>query len=188
MAKTRENALTMGYHGMFGQDFIFKFRDGVSILCKIADYSKIVWTPAQRQNRINFRLAVDWAKTALKDEKTYRYYKKKVKGWQTPYNLAIGDYMKNIKLKCNLSQYDRIRGGNIHLEMPYQFGASSATVSLYGPGGRVIGSGPAKFTDRGLGYAYEVNGVGENPEYFKVTLFRGPVGYTSKFDFPKEYQ
>ena len=54
--------------------------------------------------RSDFSKAIRWANQALKDPKIYRYYKKRCKGAQTPYNVAIGEYMRKIKAETAARQ------------------------------------------------------------------------------------
>jgi len=97
MAITTTNLLLLGLHGKLGNQVIFRYWAGRAVVSNVHDYSNAVWSPAQKLNRLDFAKAVRWAKVALKDPKIYRHYKKRCKGGQTPYNVAIGDYMKRLK-------------------------------------------------------------------------------------------
>jgi len=189
MSKTSENKLTMHYRGKFGQDFFFRMCGNKSVMCKLHDYSNMVWSGRQQDNRKYFRRAARWAQSVLVDEKVKRYYKKKAKRGQSAYNMAIADYMKTVRLEADFRFYDCLKGGKMKFSMKHVFGASSAEVIISGPGGIVIERGPAKMTDKGFGFEYNANPeVDVKLRYVQITLHRGPVALTRTFDFLKEFQ
>jgi hypothetical protein len=155
---------------------------GRTVVSNIHNYANAKWTKAQVANRDHFRLAVKWAKSVLSNEKVYRYYKKKAKGAQTAYNVAIGDYMKHLKLQSDFSRYGGAEGGRIRFSLDSIFGASSVKVSLKSKGHEVE-SGLAKATDNGHAWVYDVKKTdpAKLPSRVSVTLFRGPVPYTCDF-------
>jgi len=190
MSTSRNNALTRDYHGKFGQDFILRTRGGVSVMCKPHDYSKKIWTGAQKENRRNFKLAVIWAKSALLNEKVYRYYKKKARGWQTATNMAVRDYMKHLNLEMDMSQYKVGKGGKIIFKSKSDFGASSVNVELRNEFRNKIQTGSATITDKGKRYEYQVINLqpGEKLHEIVVYMHRGPVEFFRLFKIPNEFQ
>ena len=159
-------------------------------MSNVHDYRDMVWSQAQVENRRNFSMAVKWAKSVMTDERIYLYYKKKAKGAQTPYNVAIGDYMKQLKLKVDLGSYRAGEGGTVTFRMKHFFGESSVSISLLGPGSQEIENGPARNTDHGYGWCYTIKGSDSRmtPGSVKVTLFRGPVSFTRTFALSQEFQ
>jgi len=189
MSKTTENKLTMHYHGKFGDDFVLRMRNGVSVLCKLHDYSKAIWTTKQNQNRGNFRKSARWAQEVLKDEKVKRYFKKKAKGGQSAYNMAIKDHMRQLSLEADFSQFDLNIGGKINFRMKHEFGASYVEVRLIGPGEVVIERGMAKSTEKGFGWEFNAKGGYEGTPYkVEIVLHRGPASFTRTFYFPKPFK
>jgi hypothetical protein len=106
MPITTTNILLLGLHGKLGDQVIFRCVAGKTIVSNIHDYSNAVWSPAQKQNRWDFGMAVRWAKVALKDEKTYRHYKKMRKGGQTAYNVAVGEWIRKHRQTLDASVPD----------------------------------------------------------------------------------
>jgi len=104
MPTSTTNLLILGFHGTLGGQVILRYFNGRSVMSNVHDYSNAVWSPAQKLNRLDFSRAIRWANYALKDEKTYRHYKKKCKKAQTPYNVAIGEYMRKIKAETGTRQ------------------------------------------------------------------------------------
>src|ERR1017187_9635071 len=109
MATTTTNLLVLGLHGKLGNQVIFRYWAGRAVVSNVHDYSNAVWSPAQKLNRWDFGMAVRWAKVALKDEKTYRHYKKRRKGAQTAYNVAIGEYIRQHKQEADAA----VPGGKV---------------------------------------------------------------------------
>ena len=114
MAITTTNLLILGLHGTLGGQVIFRTFKGRTVVSNVHDYSNALWSMAQKQNRSDFAKAIRWAKQALKDPKIYRYYKKRCKGAQTPYNVAIGEYMRLLKQQA-APQQQFIPAGNVIL-------------------------------------------------------------------------
>ena len=104
MPTSTTNLLTLGFHGTLGGQVIFRRCKGKIVMSNVHDYTNAVWSIAQKLNRRDFSKAIRWAIQALKDPKVYRYYKKRCKGAQTPYNVAIGDYMRWLKQQAAAHQ------------------------------------------------------------------------------------
>jgi hypothetical protein len=140
MAITTTNLLLLGLHGKLGNQVIFRSWAGRTVMSNVHDYSNAVWSPAQRQIRWDFGMAVRWAKVALKDEKTYRHYKKRRKGAQTAYNVAIGEYIRQQRQEADARQ-TFIPGGKV-----FRYGINSSYFSpparpgIMGSDGRLNGS------------------------------------------------
>ena len=104
MPVTTTNLLTLGFHGTLGGQVILRSYRGRTVMSNVHDYRNAVWSPAQKLNRLDFSKAIRRVIYALKDPKTYSYYKKRCKDLQTPYNVAIGDFMRQIKQEAAARQ------------------------------------------------------------------------------------
>jgi len=185
-----QNALTREYRGKFGQDFILRIRNGVSIMYKLHDYRNKVWTEPQQINRIYFAKAVNWALTALRDERTYRYYKMRRRGAQTVVNVAVGDYIKFRAFVLDMNDYSVGKGGKIKFKMKHQLGNATTLVTLLGFNKKEIEKGAGKITDDGKEVDYRVSNHNneERPQSVSVTIFFGAAELTSTFNIPNEFQ
>ena len=191
MATSSSNVLTRGYSGKFAGQMIFRNYGGISVMSKVHDYRRKVWSKAQEDGRRRFRLAVRWAKVQLMDEKKLRYYRKRAKGTQTATNVAIADYMKNLRLSgvdCN--NYHGTAGDIIRMTLKKQYGASRVRVYILGPRGVTIETGEAGTTDNGTTWNYRTGPRDPliRPESITVELIRGPVTFSEEWRLPKDFQ
>ena len=189
MPVSRTNLLTQGYHGKLGNQLVLWYFGGRSVMSNVADYSKRDWSTLQRSNRMKFREAVRWAKYSLKDEKIRRHYKKRAKGGQNAYNIAIADYMKNLRVKeVDSTGYTCHEGDTIRVFLKKKFGATSVRVNIIGNGGIILETGLATCTDKGITWTYKakVTDAGSRP-HMTVELIRGPVSYTESFSLAKGF-
>ena len=137
MATTTTNLLLLGLHGKLGNQVIFRYWAGRAVMSNVHDYSNAVWSPAQKLNRLDFGMAVRWAKVALRDEKTYRHYKKKRKGAQTAYNVAVGEYIRQHRREAAAV----VPGGKVmHFGLNNSYFSPPARPGIMGSDGRLNGS------------------------------------------------
>ena len=140
MPTSTTNLLTLGFHGTLGGQVILRCINGISVMSNVHDYRNAVWSPAQKLNRLDFSKAIRWAKYALKDPKTYRHYKKRCKGAQTPYNVAIGEDMRRIKAETVARQQFIPAGKVIRLGIDHSYTGPSVKPGIIGSDIGVTGS------------------------------------------------
>jgi hypothetical protein len=92
MATSTTNVLTRGYHGRIGT-LVFRRWGQKTVVSAVADYTGRTWSKAQKSNRDRFRDAMDYARKAMNDPEQMNLYRKKAKGKQTLWNVAVSDYM-----------------------------------------------------------------------------------------------
>jgi hypothetical protein len=99
MAYVRENDLTEGLSGRFGQKMVFKQLRGKTIVARRAKPLN-TQSNLQRDNRSKFRMATRYAKTMMQDSERKAYYWKKAKKLKLPnaYTAAIADYLRRPKI------------------------------------------------------------------------------------------
>ena len=115
MTKTRDNSLTMNYSGKYGNQFVYRVRDDVSILAKKPRKTKKPTTEAQSEVREYFTEAARWAKKALQNPELLALYSSQAKGMKTAFVIAVTNFMHPpVVREINVSEYtgaktDRIR-------------------------------------------------------------------------------
>jgi len=160
-------------------------------MSKVHNYKNKVWSQKQKNTRVLFRLAVIWAKEQLKDEKIKRFYKKRVRGAQTANNVAIADYMRNMRVgEFDCTGYKGHPGDTIKVMLKKRFGASSIRFYLIGPGGVILETGKSSCTDKGMTWIYHSTSTsdGLQPAWVKVELIRGPVTFTEEYHLQQGFQ
>lgn len=97
MASVTLNPLIAGFHGRIGNSIVLKTINGRTYASRKAckpDRQKE--TNLQRETRINFRAASQWASNAIKDPVQKEYYRKRAKalGLTNAYTAALTDRMR----------------------------------------------------------------------------------------------
>lgn len=103
MATVSNNIILKGFRGRLGDMLVFKTMRGkthVSMPARKPDKKKE--SAAQRNTRVTFRQATEWAHRILLDPEQKAYYQKRAKAMKLPnaYTAAITDYMR----KPNISK------------------------------------------------------------------------------------
>ena len=154
MATNRKNVITYGLKGKIG-NLIFRFWGGRQVVSSIPDFSSVKWSKAQEENRLRFRHAMDWARQTLDDPVKRAYYCKKAKATQTPWNLAVADYLKNLRvMPPDLSHYRGQEGDIIGLTPYLPLKVNAIMVTIFDAGGALLEQGPAEATGENCRWVY----------------------------------
>src|SRR5882757_1741511 len=101
MATITNNVLLNGVSGKFGSSLVFRTMRGKTFVSAPARKpNKKKETEAQRNTRVNFREATEWARRTLRDPERKAYYEQRAKALKLPnaYTAAITDYMRKPKV------------------------------------------------------------------------------------------
>jgi hypothetical protein len=96
MAIVDDNIILKYRRGKVGKE-IYRVVKGKTVLSKAPDYSKIKWSDAQKQNRIQMAQASAYAREAIKDPEKLAFYLKKKKPNQNAFNVAVAEFMLTYK-------------------------------------------------------------------------------------------
>ena len=101
MARVATNVLMNGLRGRIGDSLVLKTMRGktfVSTVARMPDKKKE--SVAQRNTRVSFRQATEWAQMILLDAGQKAYYQQRAKKFKLPnaYTAAITDYMRKPKV------------------------------------------------------------------------------------------
>ena len=143
MARTEENSLTFGYGGLFG-DIVYRWVDGMSVMQKRPDFSRVKWSKAQKANRKHFGEAMTRAQKAMKDPEKKLFYENMAGPRQHAYNMAVSDYMLKPKIeKIVLDEYHGHKGDTISVKAHDRYGVAAVLVFILNALGQEIESGMA---------------------------------------------
>jgi len=101
MATITANPVIRGFRGKFGDDIVFRTMRGRTFASPPARKPvKKKESEAQRNTRVTFRNAADWAQTVLLNPEKKAYYQQRAKALKLPnaYTAAITDYMRKPKV------------------------------------------------------------------------------------------
>lgn len=89
MATITDNGLLKGARGTFGKQFVFRQRNGKTVICKMPRPYEKPATDKQLANRERFSRANEFAKAAIADPVKKKYYQAMAKPGQSAYNVAF---------------------------------------------------------------------------------------------------
>jgi len=184
MATNRRNIITHGLKGKIG-NLIFRFWGNRLVVSSMPDYRRIRWSKAQTENRVRFRRAMNWARETLDDPVKRAYYSRKSDATRTPWNLAVADYLKNLRVRPpDLSHY-RGKEGDIIGITPYRpLKVTAIAVTIFNERGAPVDQGPAEVSGEHYGWVYRmgVSDPGNGRGHILVTV-SNPVTLLSEY-FP----
>jgi hypothetical protein len=95
MAKVEFNPAIQEIRGAVGNMVFRRGAGGKIHIMKMPNMSKVKWSPAQKEHRKRFKLAVAYAHRAMADDRVHAIYLKEAeqKG-KRPFDLAVSDYFK----------------------------------------------------------------------------------------------
>lgn len=143
MATCDDNLLTRGNRGRIG-NLIFRPWGKRTVVSVVPDYTNRKWSKAQKANRMRFRDAMAYARTAMNDPEKLKYYQKKAKGMQTVWNVAVADYMKKPQIEeIDISHYKGRKGNTIRVAARDNYRVAGVIVSIIDARGFEVESGMA---------------------------------------------
>lgn len=168
MARNRENIVTNMLRGKLG-NLIFRVIGKKSVVSRAPDYSLITWSKAQKASRKRFRLASEWAHGILADPAGADYYRKIAAKGQVPYNRAISDFMKRLRVKTiDLTSYQGNPGDEIRLILHDPYLVTRITIAIFDARGNLVEDAIA---DRiGETFQYGFRSAIANPSYRTGTM------------------
>ncbi|AMD85381.1 hypothetical protein SAMN05444369_11090 [Capnocytophaga haemolytica] len=144
MAEVKDNVFLKGVSGKFGDQFVFKQRNGKTFICRKPQLPA-QRTPNQKKHAMRFADATAYSVEARQDPELYNYYAKiaKRKG-KTAHNIAVADYfaMPSIE-EIDASQYTGAAGETIIINAFKATKVAKVTVQLRDAEGALIEQGEA---------------------------------------------
>ena len=91
MAKVKDNPITQGLSGKLGRRLFFRrMRNGLTLLCRVPDFSNRVFSQGQLTHQNRFQQASAYARVATKTHPIYTELAQQ--RLQPAYNLALSDW------------------------------------------------------------------------------------------------
>jgi hypothetical protein len=163
MATSRNNILALGFHGRVG-NLVLKMLNGKVVLAAAANYKNHKWSRAQKANRKRFSEAMAYARRALADPEILAFYRKKTKGNQTVWNIAVSDFLLKPQVhNIGLQDYHGKKGDVIHIDATDKYRVAGVIVSIADAQGYEIESGMAVKMFQPVEWIYPV--MEHNPKW-----------------------
>ena len=178
-------------HGMSGKlgHLLFRWRGNQSVISILPDYRKKVWSRSQKENRKKFSEAMEWAGQIFEDLAVQEYYHRRRKKNQTKWNVAVKDYMTNLRVrKLNFDLYHGLPGDKIMVTLFDFFRTKAVIVTIFDVRGFILESEMAEQTSDH--YVYRFTASVPNPSYRKcrivVKVANDVVALTQSFPLTPE--
>jgi hypothetical protein len=143
MAIADDNVVTRGYRGRIG-NLIFRRWGKKTVVSLAPDVANRKWSKVQKANRLRFRDAMAYARKALGDPDKLKYYRKKAKGMQTVWNVAVADYMKKPQInEIDVHNYKGQAGNTIRVAARDNFQVAGVILSIVDAQGFEVEGGMA---------------------------------------------
>ena len=155
MAKITYNPAVQHLHGAVG-NMVFKQQSGRDVVASKPDHVNQPNTPAQLQQRENFRQAAAYAKNALADAQLGAAYSAKAKAdHSTPIAEAVKDWMTPPEVTAiDLSHYNKHVGDVIFIAAQDDFEVTGVTVAIEDNAHAPLEGGAAMFDAASGGWKY----------------------------------
>lgn len=145
MGIIKNNVVTKGFSGKFGDDLVFRQLDNKTFFTKRA-VSKAAPSTRQLEIRNNFAEAANFASEALDDPQTSRDYKlmAELLGLKSAYLAAVTDYLTPPEIQSvYTARYDGSVGGSLSIKPKVPYKIIDVDVTILRPDNTVLESGKA---------------------------------------------
>ena len=180
MGRSTTNVLSAGYSGKTGnivfRNFVYKM-----VVAKAPDCSRTKWTRNQKANRKRFSKAMAWAVKTLENPEMRKSYSRRRKCGQTIYNVAVADYMKNLRVdKVDLSGYRGHAGDTIVVKAKGNYAVNAIILTILSSQGLLVETLQQTHSEPGNNYVFHT--TEENTHYRKsriiIKVCNSPVIFT----------
>ncbi len=156
MANTHLNALTKKYSGKFGDHFIFRNRNGKSILASLPDRKNTPVSEAQLAVRRKFASAARYAKQILLDPDMLIAYMEKANiNGQSAHIVAMTDYLRNPWIvEIDIKDYNGNAGEIIRVIAGDDFKVVEVSMKIIDAAGTEAEAGPCQLDSHGVWWEY----------------------------------
>jgi len=142
MSNSKSNALTRNYSGKFGNQIVFRNRNGISIMAMPPRRRGAPPTVAQEEARKRFRLASRYAKSVLENPDMLAFYTARSTNSLTPYILAMTDHLRPPYVSAiDATGYDGTVGSMIRIAADDNFAVTEVDVIIQDDSGQLIEKG-----------------------------------------------
>jgi hypothetical protein len=155
MSNSRENVITRRLHGKFGDQVVFRTRNGKSITADIPKKTGKKPATSQVQTRDRFKLATIWARMILADPAMHAAYTEKATEGKTAYVVALTDYLKPPRIsEISATVYKGHAGDVISVAAFDDFMVKEVMVRIRDAAGNLLEEGPCQPDSFGMFWLY----------------------------------
>ena len=155
MAQSKNNIITHGLSGKVGDLIVFRNWNGKTIVASKPTARTSDLSDAQKQNQKRFQQAIIYAKSAVADPDTKAAYKAAAAEDESPYNVAVADFMHAPDInEVNMSKYSGKVGDTITISVKDDFKVAEVSVTILNEDGTEVEHGMAQAALGALQWVY----------------------------------
>lgn len=145
MAESKNNYVMYGMSGKLGKLLIFRQRAGKTFAMGVPNRSNS-FTETQLEVQSKFKEAASWARGALLNPDTRKFYRSIATGGQSAFNMAIADWFTDPEVKeIDTTGYTGAPGSIIRVLVTDIIKVNSVQVAITTAGGALVEEGSAVF-------------------------------------------
>jgi len=155
MAYVKKNIVTEGLSGKLGNNIVFRNVGGKTVVAVKPDTSNRQDSEAQKYQKRRFKAGSTYAVNALQDPLVKESYALRTKPGQTPYNVALADFLNAPVIEeVNLSTFSGAKGSPIRMLVVDDHEVTEVKVAIYDPQGGLVEEGNATLHENGIDWVY----------------------------------
>jgi hypothetical protein len=156
MTKVKENFLTEGLSGKYGNKVVFRQMNGQTILCRRPQRFRPP-TANQQNHKALFLEAVDYAQRELLKPEVKAEYRRLAPPGVSPYNMAVADFISPPHVdQIDTSGYSGVPGEEITIYAVDKIKVKRVTVKIVRADQSIVEQGQAEHVAEGRLWVYQV--------------------------------
>jgi hypothetical protein len=171
MAESKNNVITHGLSGKFGDLVVFRQRAGKTLATKAPGSRETAPSQAQQNVRQRFQRAAIYGKSVLANPTAKQAYAAAAANGQSAYNVAFADFFHAPDIaQVDLSGYTGQAGEPIRIKVTDDFKVKTVKVQIHNEDGTLVEEGQA--TQLGDGPDWTYTTTSSNPSIIgdKITI------------------
>lgn len=162
MAESKNNVITHGLSGKFGDLVVFRQRAGKTLATKAPGSIEREPTPAQQNVRQRFQKAAIYGKSVIADPAAKEAYEAAASNGQSAYNVAFADFFNAPDiLEIDISAYTGQANQPIRIRVTDDFKVKAVKLQIHNQDGSLVEEGLAVQMNNGPDWTYTT--IGSNP-------------------------
>jgi hypothetical protein len=171
MAESKNNVITHGLSGKFGDLVVFRQKAGKTLATKAPGERNTEPSPAQLAVRQRFQSASVYAKSVNADPAAKEQYAAVAENGQTAYNVAFADFFRAPDiLEIDLSAYNGQAGQPIRVKVTDDFKVKTVKIQIHNADGSLVEEGLALQTGDGPDWTYTTMAINASLSGDKITV------------------
>lgn len=171
MAESKNNVITHGLSGKFGDLIVFRQRAGKTLAAKAPGSTEKEPSEAQKRVRQRFQLAAIYGKSVMGNPEAKADYAAAASDGLSAYNVAFADFLKAPDiLEIDISAYTGEPNQPMRITVTDDFKVKTVKVQIHNQDGSLVEEGMAVQSNNGPDWIYTSTGSNPSLQGDKITV------------------